>query len=986
MKEKFKKIKKFFAGRAYLQALGISLAVFLFVSMLFLSHLLMFFEVYFNALLVQYNYMPKRGFSRVLVIKKDQATSELLARNPGRREFASLFECFGQSQLVKSEQEKKPQSYTLFKLDIGLFRDVKSYPVFTSYDYWCGFDGYDDECGLLGQDKWNSPMRRLGERYRADKDLRGNNCLFMFKDYIWGPMKMNIFKFLSGGRDFLVLPTLITDWCDKELVGAVSEHLANQRGEGSGAKIDSKHEAAINLLKKWVSFFESLSYADFVPVFSFHGGPESVFSFSFVVKTKPLPGEYVVEPAAVVGFDFVLQGEMNEQDDALLSEALNKSLAKVVLAGHTANETVAATGEEGRNTEEVAGRFPENANKDGVIRTTSSDLNLTLTETKYIMPHDKFLGGKNVSIGIINVGKSDKGFVSEVPMFFVDKKRNRLMPGFSLSIAMMALDRNCKDKDEIGYVTAMEREFERIFKSVVDGTFVGPLRIKDRVIPVDRNGNMYIDFVGSTNNAYGEHTPALDGFSLYQCFDRDYLKKLWAERPSESRLNPALQQTNILNRGENNKSHTIAVCGPFEITDFDYFATPLTLETSLQPIKEDLMGVEIHANAIINILDKLYIKKPENPASTVFALLVVCVAAAVLLEFTRPFWGAFLTMLFMWMTFLYGHHSYHVNRELMYLAPLIIAYPMIWVATTFLNYIKQRAKAMNTRAMFSRFVSADVVQYMLDNPELVRPGGEKTELTVMFSDIAGFTPMSEALTPEELVVLLNEYLGAMTDLLFKYGGTLDKFIGDAIMAFWNYPKKQPDHAVKACLCAIEMQQKIDSLQIGWQARGLPRVSVRVGINTAGVVVGYMGSMQAQMNFTCMGDGVNLASRLEGANKEYGTKMMISEATYLQVKDKITCRFLDFLAVKGKTEPVKVYEIVSEKGSEPADFDEHFELYDQAIKLHLERKWDEAIELFGVIIEKWPDDVPATTYISRCRQYKETPPPDNWDGRYILTHK
>ncbi|MDD3001644.1 MAG: adenylate/guanylate cyclase domain-containing protein [Candidatus Riflebacteria bacterium] len=985
MKEKFEKIKKFFVRRAYLQALGIGLTVFLFVGSLFLSHLLTIFEEYFSALVVQYGFETRSDLSRVTVIKKDQVTSELLGKNPGRREFASLFECLGQSQLIKTGQQKKPQSFVLFKLDVGLFRDVKSYPVFTSYDFWCGFEGYDDKDGLLGQDRWISPVRRLGKRYRADKNLNGNNCMFMFKENIWGPMKMNFFKVLSGSSDNLILPTLITDWGDKELPAAISKYHAKKRGEGSGDETDSKHLATINLLEKWVSFFESLYCADFVPIFYFYGSSESVFSLSFVAKTKPLPNEYVVEPAAVLGFDFVLQGEMNTREDTLLAETLDKSRAKIVLAGHTAEEEVAATAEEGRDTDKVSRRYSENEKTDGVVvtRTNATDLNQTLTEIRYIMPHDKFLSGKNVSTGIINVGVSNKGFVSEVPLFFIDQKCGKLMPAFCLKIAMLALDRDCKDEE--GYVEAMEKEFERIYQSVVDKTFVGPLTIKDRVIPVDRNGFMHIDFVGSTSKAYGVFSPVLDGLSLYECFDREYLSKLWAERPTEGRLNPALQQTRVLNQNIN-KGNIIAVCGPFEITDFDYFATPLTLNTSLQPIKEDLMGVEIHANAIINILDKLYIKKPGNPASTILALLFVCVVTAVLLELARPVWGAVLTILLMWLTFLYGHHSYHINRELLFMAPLIISFPMIWVATTLLNYMKQRAKAKNTRAMFSRFVSADVVQYMLDNPELVRPGGEKTELTIMFSDIAGFTPMSEALTPEELVVLLNEYLGAMTDLLFKHGGTLDKFIGDAIMAFWNYPRKQPDHAVRACLCAIEMQQKIDSLQVGWQARGLPRVAVRVGINSAGVVVGYMGSNQAQMNFTCMGDGVNLASRLEGANKEYGTKMMISETTYLQVKDKIACRFLDFLAVKGKTEPVKVYQLISEKGKEPADFDEHFELYDRAIKLHLERKWDEAIELFEIIIKKWPDDVPSKTYISRCKQYKETPPPDDWDGRYILTHK
>jgi adenylate cyclase len=148
----------------------------------------------------------------------------------------------------------------------------------------------------------------------------------------------------------------------------------------------------------------------------------------------------------------------------------------------------------------------------------------------------------------------------------------------------------------------------------------------------------------------------------------------------------------------------------------------------------------------------------------------------------------------------------------------------------------------------------------------------------------------------------------------------------------------------------------------------------------------MGSKKVQMNFTCLGDGVNLASRLEGANKEYGTLYMVSDATYQKAKHRVTGRFLDFLAVKGKKEPVKVHELISERGQEPPGWNELIALYDNGIQLHLERKWDEAIACFNAILVRWPEDGPSKTYLQRCNEYKETPPPDQWDGRYILTHK
>ena len=426
--------------------------------------------------------------------------------------------------------------------------------------------------------------------------------------------------------------------------------------------------------------------------------------------------------------------------------------------------------------------------------------------------------------------------------------------------------------------------------------------------------------------------------------------------------------------------------GPFESSDFDFYPTPLSLKSPFTVQAEPLMGIEIHANVVANILERRMKLKHPSYFKTILFLFILCLALGYLLDVFTPLFGAIVTGGFVAVVSWYAFFSYHSLREVFDFSAFLFAFPATWIMATLTNYFRQRARAKNTKDMFSRFVAADVVQYMLENPELVKPGGQKVELTIFFSDVAGFTSISEALTPEELVVLLNEYLGAMTDLLFKYGGTLDKFIGDAVMAFWNYPKKQEDHALKACLCAIEMQKKITELQKGWAKRGLPEVSARAGLNSADVVVGYMGSMKAQMNFTCMGDGVNLASRLEGANKEYGTDLMISDATYQQVKDKVTTRFLDFLAVKGKKEPVKVHHLVCEKGDEPPGWDDLAELYDKGIQLHLDRKWDEAIATFEELLEKWPEDGPSKTYIKRCNEYKVHPPPENWDGRYILTHK
>jgi class 3 adenylate cyclase len=297
-----------------------------------------------------------------------------------------------------------------------------------------------------------------------------------------------------------------------------------------------------------------------------------------------------------------------------------------------------------------------------------------------------------------------------------------------------------------------------------------------------------------------------------------------------------------------------------------------------------------------------------------------------------------------------------------------------------------RQQELQTRQTFGRFISAAVVDEILRTPGGLKTGSEKKELSVIFTDLAGFTTISEKLEPEQLTELMNEYLDEMTRILFRFGGTLDKYIGDAIMGFWNHPQPQPDHAQRATECAIAMQVKLAELRDKWLQQGLPRVEVRAGINAAVCMVGFIGS-EIQMNFTCLGDGVNLASRLEGANKAYGTYIMISDAVYRQIDQTLfSTRFLDYLAVKGKNKPIEVHEVRCYRRDESATWLEAEPVYKSALEKYLARSWDEAIELFENVLKLSPGDGPAGIYIERCRQFKLTPPPDDWDGSYSLKTK
>jgi adenylate cyclase len=212
--------------------------------------------------------------------------------------------------------------------------------------------------------------------------------------------------------------------------------------------------------------------------------------------------------------------------------------------------------------------------------------------------------------------------------------------------------------------------------------------------------------------------------------------------------------------------------------------------------------------------------------------------------------------------------------------------------------------------MFSNYVSKSIVEELLKHPEKLELGGEDKNITVLFSDIRGFTTLSEKLTPQSLVSHLNDYLTAMTDIIFKYEGTLDKYVGDEIMAFWNAPVEQQNHPELACMAALEMMQKLKELNEEWTED--KKLNIGIGLNTGVMTVGNMGS-KSRMDYTLMGDSVNLGARLEGTNKIYGTNIIISEYTHENVKDKFICRELDTIRVKGKNKPVQIYEVLDTVG-------------------------------------------------------------------------
>jgi adenylate cyclase len=296
-----------------------------------------------------------------------------------------------------------------------------------------------------------------------------------------------------------------------------------------------------------------------------------------------------------------------------------------------------------------------------------------------------------------------------------------------------------------------------------------------------------------------------------------------------------------------------------------------------------------------------------------------------------------------------------------------------------------RQKRMITD-MFGKYVDSTVVRMMVDNPNLFKLGGEKKEITLLFTDLKGFSSISEKMEDEVLVKLLNMYFTEMTKVITSTRGTVDKYIGDAIMAFWGAPVADPEGPLHACLAALEMQRRLAKLQPKLKQVAGVELHQRVGVNTGVCTVGNMGSI-SKVNYTAIGDPVNLASRLEGVNKQYGTAILISEMTYQKVAGKVLTREVDRVVVVGKSEPVRIYELLDVAERSVSDKTKMFlEVYQEGLKAYTERRWDEGIAYMEHAMTYWPEDPVCLLYIERMRLYQIHPPKPEWNGVFLLESK
>ncbi|MDR3011969.1 MAG: CHASE2 domain-containing protein [Chitinispirillales bacterium] len=429
-------------------------------------------------------------------------------------------------------------------------------------------------------------------------------------------------------------------------------------------------------------------------------------------------------------------------------------------------------------------------------------------------------------------------------------------------------------------------------------------------------------------------------------------------------------------------------------------SSPALFDIKPAPHEKSYPAVEIHASILNSILTDTYVRRLTERQDLI-ALIFVGFAAALIAFLTKPFFGILIAgaALFAYMVGAF----YIFDTKLIWIE---MVRPMITIAAAFTavmvyRYITEEKNRKFLHSTFKQYLSPELIDMMYTQKQKPQLGGDEGVLTAYFTDIAGFSTFSEKLgSPTKLVELLNEYLTAMTDILLSRHGTLDKYVGDAIIAFYGAPMHTPDHAAKACHTALDMQQKLDELRKKWTGEGdkwpeiVHDMQMRIGINTGTITTGNMGSAM-RMNYTMMGDPVNLAARLESAAKYYGVFTIISEYTHDMIKDEFITRKLDMITVVGKSEPVTIHELIGRKNDKSTEnLSALLNLYNQGIDHYYSRNWDKALECFTQADTLEPNRksktpkmlTPSQRYADMCKKYIDNPPEEDWDGVNRLTSK
>ena len=412
---------------------------------------------------------------------------------------------------------------------------------------------------------------------------------------------------------------------------------------------------------------------------------------------------------------------------------------------------------------------------------------------------------------------------------------------------------------------------------------------------------------------------------------------------------------------------------------FDLKNTPFTY---LEPYP----GVEIHATAMSNYLNNDFISEIPFLWIVIVSLFLTVVIALlsnyndnIVVSSAGLIVIAILCFVVTTQVFL---HKLLWMKIVFPISSMILTY----VISIGWNFATEGRNKRQIQKIFGQFVNPHVVKQLSADPEKVELAGEEVDASIMFSDIEGFTTISESKKPKELVEFLNNYFSTANDIFFKYDGTIDKFIGDAVMVQFGIPLKNPNHRLLAVRAAYEFSRVVREMTATAKEKGEPVFSTRIGINSGNMVVGYIGG-RSKKEYTVIGDTVNLASRLEGVNKYYGTSLMISETTATeQVTDQFLLREMDIMRVKGKNLPIKIFEVVCLKNEITEQRLKMVQTFEAGLKLYRDQHWNDAISMFKTVLNLQTDDAASIMYIERCEKCKKNPPGKDWNGVYDMTSK
>ncbi|HAP42240.1 MAG TPA: hypothetical protein DCQ94_21190 [Nitrospira sp.] len=564
-------------------------------------------------------------------------------------------------------------------------------------------------------------------------------------------------------------------------------------------------------------------------------------------------------------------------------------------------------------------------------------LNVELPESDRVAAHQvgvklpiPVLAQQARGLGVINLSADADGPTRRIPL--LGQVKGQFVPHLSLAVARYLLG--------------------------ADGITVtdGRVQIGSSSVPLDADGQLLLRWHGSLEETY--HVRKYSIGRVLQAF---------AQQQKGER--PALDAMIF-------KDKIVFIAGTAAGL-YDLRVTPFASATP---------GVLIHMAALDNLLHGQGVQAAPSWLSLT-VLLSLCLASAGAFMLFRSYPAKFGVTLALAVGY-YGLVAHAFGGHARWLD---LVFPEVALVLTFgtaatVEYVTEGKQRRLMRAAFDKYMSSEVVEEIMRHPEAIKLGGEQREISILFSDIAGFTTISEKMSPEDLVALLNRYLSAMTTIIkTTHRGNVNKYLGDGIMALFGAPLHDPKHASLACYAALDCQAELARLRRIWVEEGLPEIGARIGINSGPCIVGNMGS-EERMEYTVTGDSVNLASRLEGASKYYDTLILVGQRTAELAKNDVEVREIDLLRVKGKKEPVVVFELLGRNGQVAEAKRRVVDRYLQGMAAYKQRDFETACARFTEALALDPSDGPSRVYVERSTTYRQTPPPADWDGVYEMTSK